>query len=76
MFRDPEADKQRSYAKLKEDDILHLAKLFLPALNFALSKTKELFSGEPSMTLKVIHATLLLVNSMIMCKIMLICIVG
>ncbi|CAL5212783.1 unnamed protein product [Lathyrus oleraceus] len=51
--RDPEADKQRSYAKLKEDDILHLAKLFLPALNFALSKTKELFSGEPSMTLKV-----------------------
>ncbi|CAI8617259.1 unnamed protein product [Vicia faba] len=50
--RDPEV-KQRSYAKLKEDDILRLAKLILPALNFAILKTKGLFSGEPSMTLKV-----------------------
>ncbi|RDY11274.1 Reticulon-like protein B18, partial [Mucuna pruriens] len=45
--------EKRSYAKLKEDDILHLAKLILPALNFAISKTRELFSGEPCMTLKV-----------------------
>ncbi|XP_027348191.1 reticulon-like protein B18 [Abrus precatorius] len=41
------------YAKLKEDDILRLAKLILPALNFAFSRTRELFSGEPCMTLKV-----------------------
>lgn len=46
--------EKRSFAKLKEDDILHLAKLILPALNFAISKTRELFSGEPSMTLRVI----------------------
>lgn len=46
--------EKRSFAKLKEDDILHLAKLILPALNFAISKTRELFSGEPCMTLKVI----------------------
>ncbi|XP_019432116.1 PREDICTED: reticulon-like protein B17 isoform X2 [Lupinus angustifolius] len=39
--------------KLKESDVLHLAKLILPALNFAISKTRVLFSGEPSMTLKV-----------------------
>jgi hypothetical protein len=46
--------KQKNYVKLKEDDILRLSKLILPMLNFAISKTKELFSGEPSMTLKVI----------------------
>ncbi|XP_061355577.1 reticulon-like protein B17 [Gastrolobium bilobum] len=45
--------EKRGYAKLKEDDILRLAKLILPALNFAISKTSELFSGEPSMTLKL-----------------------
>ncbi|XP_027909582.1 reticulon-like protein B18 isoform X2 [Vigna unguiculata] len=45
--------EKRSFAKLKEDDILHLAKLILPALNFAISKTRELFSGEPCMTLRV-----------------------
>ncbi|XP_015953706.1 reticulon-like protein B17 [Arachis duranensis] len=45
--------EKMSKGKLKEDDILHLAKLILPALNFAISKTRELFSGEPSMTLKV-----------------------
>ena len=37
-----------------EDDILCLAKLILPALNFAISRMRALFSGEPSMTLKVI----------------------
>ncbi|KAJ1384641.1 Reticulon [Sesbania bispinosa] len=46
-------DDKRDYAKVKEDDILRLAKLILPALNFAISKTRELFSGEPSMILKV-----------------------
>ncbi|XP_061366122.1 reticulon-like protein B17 [Gastrolobium bilobum] len=45
--------------KLKEDDILRLAKLILPALNLAISKTSALFSGEPSMTLKVVPFLLL-----------------
>lgn len=40
---------------LKEDDILRVAKLILPATNLAISKTKEIFSGEPAMTLKVIN---------------------
>nr|AFK47382.1 unknown [Medicago truncatula] len=51
--------KGRGYVKLKDDDILRLAKLILPALNFAFSKTTELFSGEPSMTLKVAPLLLL-----------------
>ncbi|MED6111792.1 hypothetical protein PIB30_055622 [Stylosanthes scabra] len=51
--------EKRSKTKLKEDDILRLAKLILPALNFANSKTRELFSGEPSMTLKVVPFLLL-----------------
>ncbi|KAK2434694.1 Reticulon family protein [Trifolium repens] len=51
--------KQKGYVKLKEDDILRLSKLILPMLNFAISKTKELFSGEPSMTLKVAPLLLL-----------------
>ncbi|XP_010668132.2 reticulon-like protein B17 isoform X1 [Beta vulgaris subsp. vulgaris] len=38
---------------LKEDDILRVIKVILPALNLVISKTRELFSGEPSMTLKV-----------------------
>lgn len=38
---------------LKEDDILGVAKLILPAANLAISSTRKLFSGEPSMTLKV-----------------------
>lgn len=38
---------------LKENDILRFAKTILPATNFVISKTRELFSGEPSMTLKV-----------------------
>lgn len=50
-----EAVDEKCYAKLKEDDVLRLAKLILPALNFVISKTRVLFSGEPSMTLKVIH---------------------
>ncbi|CAJ1978898.1 unnamed protein product [Sphenostylis stenocarpa] len=45
--------QKRSFTKLKENDILHLTKLILPALNFAISKTRELFSGEPCMTLRV-----------------------
>ncbi|KAL1345926.1 hypothetical protein AAHE18_08G152100 [Arachis hypogaea] len=47
-----QVEKKREF-KLKEDDILHLAKLILPTLNLTISVTRELFSGEPSMTLKV-----------------------
>ncbi|KAI4331085.1 hypothetical protein MLD38_029308 [Melastoma candidum] len=39
--------------KLKEEDIVKIARLVLPAANLGISKMKELFSGEPSMTLKV-----------------------
>lgn len=38
---------------LKESDILGAAKMILPATNLAISKTRAIFSGEPSMTLKV-----------------------
>ncbi|XP_041004911.1 reticulon-like protein B17 [Juglans microcarpa x Juglans regia] len=46
-------DEKKHDFKLKEDDIFRLAKVILPATNLAISKTRELFSGEPSMTLKV-----------------------
>jgi hypothetical protein len=55
-----ETVEEKCYVKVKEDDVLRLAKLILPALNFAISKTRVLFSGEPSMTLKVIHKVLIL----------------
>ncbi|KAA8526345.1 hypothetical protein F0562_008452 [Nyssa sinensis] len=45
-------DNKRDF-KLKEDDILRAARVILPAANLLISKTRELFSGEPSMTLKV-----------------------
>jgi len=51
-FRNEVEEKRE--IKLTEDDILRLAKLILPALNFAISRMRALFSGEPSMTLKVI----------------------
>lgn len=46
---------------LKEDDLMRVIRVLLPALNLVISKTRELFSGEPSMTLKV--ALFLLVGS-------------
>jgi len=52
--------EQKREVKLKEDDILRLARLCLPAVNFSISKMRVLFSGEPSMTLKVILQVLLL----------------
>ncbi|QCE09698.1 Reticulon [Vigna unguiculata] len=51
--------EQKREVKLKEDDILRLAKLCLPAVNFSISKMRVLFSGEPSMTLKVVPFLLL-----------------
>ncbi|KAI7728366.1 hypothetical protein M8C21_015280 [Ambrosia artemisiifolia] len=47
--------------KLKEEDILRAARVILPAVNFAISKARKLFSGQPSTTLKV--APLLLLGS-------------
>ncbi|VVA99917.1 unnamed protein product [Arabis nemorensis] len=45
-------DTKREF-HVSEDDVLCLARRFLPATNFVISKTSQLFSGEPSMTLKV-----------------------
>ncbi|XP_015574015.1 reticulon-like protein B17 isoform X2 [Ricinus communis] len=46
--------ESRCNFKLKEEDILKLGRLILPPANLAISMARELFSGEPSMTLKVI----------------------
>ncbi|PKI51338.1 reticulon-like protein B17 [Punica granatum] len=46
------AEKRRDL-RLREEDILRAARLILPAANLTISKTRELFSGEPSTTLKV-----------------------
>lgn len=51
MNRD-NAEKRREF-KLKEDDILRVARAIIPATNLAIAKTRQIFSGEPSMTLKV-----------------------
>ncbi|XP_049413368.1 reticulon-like protein B17 isoform X2 [Solanum stenotomum] len=40
--------------QLTEDDILRMGRLILPAANLAISKTRDLFSGEPAMTLKLV----------------------
>ncbi|KAE8730338.1 Reticulon-like protein B17 [Hibiscus syriacus] len=45
--------EKRNEFKLKEEDFLTLAKLVLPATNLAISVIRKIFSGEPSMTLKV-----------------------
>ncbi|XP_057954686.1 reticulon-like protein B17 [Malania oleifera] len=45
--------ERRLEYKLKEDDILRAARHILPAANLVISKTRQLFSGEPCMTLKV-----------------------
>ncbi|KAI3988330.1 hypothetical protein MKX01_012119 [Papaver californicum] len=46
-------NEQRLDLELKEDDIVRIARKVLPVANFIIFKTRELFSGEPSMTLKV-----------------------
>lgn len=53
-FRPKDATEITRGFKLKEDDILRVARLILPAANLAIAKTREVFSGEPGMTLKVI----------------------
>lgn len=44
--------KKRDW-RLRDEDLMRLGRLILPAVNLAISKAQELFSGEPSMTLKV-----------------------
>ncbi|KAK6785140.1 hypothetical protein RDI58_018595 [Solanum bulbocastanum] len=46
-------EMKREY-QLTEDDILRMGRLILPAANLAISKTRDLFSGEPAMTLKLV----------------------
>ncbi|KAG6570525.1 Reticulon-like protein B17, partial [Cucurbita argyrosperma subsp. sororia] len=46
-------EKKHNDFKLKEDDILRMVKLVLPAANFVISNITELFCGEAEMTLKV-----------------------
>ncbi|XP_058100563.1 reticulon-like protein B17 [Magnolia sinica] len=47
-----EDDRRREF-KLKEEDIVRATRVMLPAANAAIAMTRELFSGEPSMTLKM-----------------------
>ncbi|CAH9099223.1 unnamed protein product, partial [Cuscuta epithymum] len=53
-LRPREIVETKTEMKLKEDDILRMGKFILPAVNLAISKTGDVFSGEPAMTLKVI----------------------
>ncbi|KAH6833914.1 Reticulon family protein [Perilla frutescens var. hirtella] len=52
--RQREAAEMKREFKLKDDDILRVGRLILPAANLVISKTREIFSGEPAMTLKVV----------------------
>ncbi|GFP86438.1 reticulon-like protein b17 [Phtheirospermum japonicum] len=51
--RDATDETKREF-KLTDDDILRVGRLILPAANLAISKTRQVFSGEPAMTLKVV----------------------
>ncbi|KAK4342324.1 hypothetical protein RND71_038140 [Anisodus tanguticus] len=51
--RDGSTEVKREF-HLTEDDILRKGRLILPAANLAISKTREIFSGEPAMTLKLV----------------------
>ncbi|KAL3509314.1 hypothetical protein ACH5RR_028715 [Cinchona calisaya] len=57
--RQRDGTRNNREVKLKEEDILRVGRLILPATNLAISKAKELFSGEPAMTLKVVPFLLL-----------------
>ncbi|KAL0910349.1 hypothetical protein M5K25_021323 [Dendrobium thyrsiflorum] len=51
--RKQEKKKKAAPILLTEDDFLRIARIILPVVNAALSKSQETFSGEPLMTLKV-----------------------
>ncbi|KAJ4913455.1 Reticulon-like protein B18 [Raphanus sativus] len=46
-------ERERREVKVSEEDVLRVARRMLPLTNLAISKTSQLFSGEPAMTLKV-----------------------
>ncbi|PIA35137.1 hypothetical protein AQUCO_03600062v1 [Aquilegia coerulea] len=46
-------DERKLDIKLKEDDIVRLARVFLPTTNLIIAKLTEIFSGDPSTTLKL-----------------------
>ncbi|KAG7541147.1 Reticulon [Arabidopsis thaliana x Arabidopsis arenosa] len=52
-LRQRATEEARRELKLSEEDVLRIARRMLPITNLAISKTSELFSGEPAMTLKV-----------------------
>ncbi|OAY64829.1 reticulon-like protein B18 [Ananas comosus] len=58
FFRDSVPQRQQikwgGSFELKEEDIVRAARVILPIANAAMSKIREMFSGEPSMTLKVL----------------------
>ncbi|KAK4484463.1 hypothetical protein RD792_007046 [Penstemon davidsonii] len=58
-LRPRDANEIKTEFKLTEDDILKFGKLILPVANFAVSKARQVFSGEPAMTLKVVPFFLL-----------------
>lgn len=47
--------EKRRDLRVREEDIVRAARLMLPVVNLVISKTRELFSGEPPMTLKVVQ---------------------
>uniref|UniRef100_A0A3Q7I8Y9 Reticulon-like protein n=1 Tax=Solanum lycopersicum TaxID=4081 RepID=A0A3Q7I8Y9_SOLLC len=53
-IRQREGREMKREFQLTEDDILRMGRLILPAANLAISKTRDLFSGEPAMTLKLV----------------------
>ncbi|KAG8386851.1 hypothetical protein BUALT_Bualt03G0192000 [Buddleja alternifolia] len=53
-MRPRDANEIKQGFKLREDDILKIGRLILPAANLAIAKTGNVFSGEPAMTLKVV----------------------
>lgn len=58
-------DDTKRVFHVSEDDVLRLARRVLPSTNFLISKTSELFSGEPSMTLKVKNLTVMSIKSVL-----------
>ncbi|XP_074580363.1 reticulon-like protein B17 [Curcuma longa] len=52
----------RAYFQLTEDDILCVARVVLPAINTSLTKAQDIFSGDPSWTLKILPVLLLGAN--------------
>ncbi|KAI3859302.1 hypothetical protein MKW98_007683 [Papaver atlanticum] len=54
-------DEAQININLKEEDIVRLARVVLPVANLIIASVRKIFSGEPSMTLKV--APILLLGS-------------